>query len=138
MTPEALTALDQIHQLKARYCHAVDRKRWDDLARIFAVDAELHKTVNGNTSITRTRETIVHTISTNLAAKPTMHYATNPIISFASSVEAEGTWCALYMNGADGSTGHGWYDDRFVLVDEQWLIARLSLTINFMRKAGLQ
>ena len=75
----------------------------------------------------------MRTISTNLAAKPTMHYATNPIITLLSDVEAEGTWCALYMDGPDGGTGHGWYEDRFVLHDGEWLIARLALTINFMR-----
>ena len=50
---------------------------------------------------------IVGTISTNLATMPTMHYATNPLITFTGPDEAEGSWCALYMNGATGSTGVG-------------------------------
>ncbi len=133
MTPDEMNNHHRIETLKARYCHAIDRKRWDDLGRIFTSDAELHKTVAGNTSITRTSNSIVQTIRTNLGAKPTMHYATNSIITLTSSTDAHGSWCALYMNGSDGSTGHGWYDDRFVLRDGAWLIERLSLTINFMR-----
>jgi hypothetical protein len=122
-----------IDELKSRYCHAVDRKRWDDLASVFTPDAELHKVVDGVAAVTRSRDTIVGTISTNLATMPTMHYATNPLVTFTGPDEAEGSWCALYMNGETGSTGHGWYDDRVVRVDGTWRIARLTLTINFFR-----
>lgn len=125
-----------IEACKARYCHAVDRKRWDDLAAVFTEDAELHKVVDGVASITRSRTTIVETISTNLATVPTMHYATNPLVRFVGDDEAEGSWCALYTNGASGSTGHGWYDDRLVRVDGAWHIARLTLTINFFTRTN--
>lgn len=133
MTFDERGAIAAIERVKSRYCHAVDRKRWDDLGTLFTPDAELHKVVDGVAHITRTRDTIVRTISTNLATVPTLHYATNGLVAFESPTIAEGSWCALYMNGANGSTGHGWYDDRFVLVDGAWLLARLTLTINFMR-----
>jgi SnoaL-like domain len=123
--------IEAITTLKSRYCHCVDRKRWSELAELFTVDAELHKTSAGATSITRGRDDIVRTISTNLATRTTMHYATNPVISVGSATEAEGSWCALYMS--DDSTGHGWYDDEFVCRDGRWFIAKLHLTVSLMR-----
>jgi hypothetical protein len=135
MTDHLAPAADlaAITELKAKYCHFVDTKRWADLGSIFTVDAELHKTADGATTVMRGRDTITSTLGRNLATRPTMHYATNPLIELTSPDTAVATWCALWMDAVDGSTGHGWYEDRCVKVDGAWSVERLTLTVNFLR-----
>lgn len=122
-----------ITELKAKYCHYVDTKRWADLGSILTADAELHKTMAGDTTVMRGRDTITSTLARNLATKPTMHYATNPLVQLTSASTAVATYCALWMDGPDGGTGHGWYEDRCRKVDGAWLVERLTLTVNFSR-----
>ena len=135
MTHDLIDAADvaAITELKAKYCHYVDTKRWAELGGIFTADAELHKTADGHTTVMQGRDTITATLGRNLATKPTMHYATNPLIEVTSAARVVATWCALWMDGPDGATGHGWYEDRCVKVDGAWLVERLTLTVNFSR-----
>ena len=41
MTPEDLVEIEQIRQLKARYFHLMDQKRWDEWEQVFCEDARI-------------------------------------------------------------------------------------------------
>lgn len=41
MTLEELSAIEAIKQVKARYCHHIDLKEWDDYADLFTREAML-------------------------------------------------------------------------------------------------
>lgn len=133
MDATRLADCHEIMRLKAHYCQYLDMKRWADFATLFAPDAQLRTNHTGETFTTDGRDAIVERISTNLATVPTIHYATNPDIAFVDDDTATATWCAYYMNGPDGRTGLGWYEDTYVRRDGRWLFKIMGLRINFMR-----
>lgn len=131
MDPHELVDIEEIKQLKAKYCQYLDRKMWDEFASIWLADAELFTDHAGPTNLLAGRDAIVSTIRGNLANVPVQHYATNPIIELTSSSEATGSWCALYMNGNTKRTGHGHYHERYEKHDGRWLYRRLELHVAF-------
>ena len=47
MTPEELTEIERIKQLKARYFLLMDQKRWDEWADVFCEDVTIDTTEEG-------------------------------------------------------------------------------------------
>ena len=47
MTPEDLVEIELIRQLKARYFHFMDQKRWDEWEQVFCEDVVIDTTQDG-------------------------------------------------------------------------------------------
>ena len=48
MTPADLVEIEEIRQLKARYFHLMDQKRWDEWEQVFCEDAHIDTTQEGS------------------------------------------------------------------------------------------
>ena len=107
-TIDELVAMREIEVLKAEYCRTIDRKDWEGLGEIFALDAQLHSGANTFTG----RDAIVAIISTTIGDALTAHCAHTPVIT-------------------GGPVGYGEYDERYVRGDGRWLIAETQLTTLF-------
>lgn len=126
-TIDELVAMREIEVLKARYCRTIDRKDWEGLVEMFALDAQLHSGANTFTG----RDAIVAIISTTIGDALTAHCAHTPVITLTSATTATGNWGAIYTR-AGGPVGYGEYDERYVRGDDgRWLIAETRLTTLF-------
>jgi acetyl esterase/lipase len=136
---DALAAIEQIHQLKARYFRLLDTKQWDALRAVFARDAHLHDEESG--ARWSGRDTIADGIARVLAQARTVHHGHMPEIELLSDTEARGIWAMNDWVDTPAFTLEGWghYHERYVFEDGAWRIAdeRISrLRVVRTRKAG--
>jgi len=131
----------EIDDVLARYCFAIDRRDWDGLREVFAVDAVI--TYSGPRVRSGINE-IVAFFRAAASAATTQHllhtsrvWATGPgTAEGLSHVTAHhvGHDAALPATEADTYTVTGTYDDRFTRTPEGWRIARRTLTL--LTRAG--
>jgi hypothetical protein len=138
ITIEGLLAMEEIRQLKARYCRFVDTKQWDRLAGLFAPDARLDGL--GSAPDGSDSATFVAGISRRLARVISIHRVHSPEISLTASDRARGIWPMMdYLEfpeaerpaeapGSRGFRGYGFYEEEYQRIDGRWLIAYLRLT----------
>jgi hypothetical protein len=116
---EHLIALEEIRALQSRYCIFLDKKRWADLAGLFAPDARLE--LNDHPHSPTTPNGIVGFIERSLAIPQSSHHSTCCDIELIDDDNAHGTWEALYV-----TEGHpicfGFYENDFRRVDGRWKI----------------
>ena len=119
-----LTADDRsaIAEILARYCHAIDQRRWDDLAGLFTDDCRLDfgavmGVFEGHEGLRRFAATLD---ATDLFMR---HYTTNLVVRGAGAV-AHAESYVLAVTGPAGarSVTTGRYDDDLVKVDGRWHI----------------
>ena len=109
-----------IAELVARYCHAIDRGRWEELDSLFTDDCRLD--FGKVMGVFEGRAGIDRFISTMRAAGLFMrHYTTNLVVR-GEGAHAQSECYVLAMTGAPGSLQQttGRYDDEFVKIDGAW------------------
>lgn len=126
---EALCALEEIKQLKARYFRFLDEKRWDDLRTVFTDDFKglyqgPHPDVhykNGDEIVTQMREL--------LNEATTVHHGHTPEIQLLSKSEAQGVWAMMdfVQFGEQCFRGYGSYRDKYRKEKQQWRICETNL-----------
>ena len=116
---EQLVALEEIRALQARYCIYLDKKRWTDLAGLFAPDARLE--LNDRADSPTTPEGIVRFIENSLAVLQTSHHSTCSDIELIDDDHAHGVWEALYVTEGNPIC-FGFYENDFRRVDGSWKI----------------
>ena len=148
---DELLAIEQIKQLKARYCRTVDTKDWASCEALFASDfvgesgASTGKPsgwdlkdlglgvigagqMKGGASwVERARKNIGENIS--------LHHAMLPEIELISSTTARAVWAVHFgVRGVKGAPfrtmdGHGHYYDTYELIAARWIIKSMKLVI---------
>ncbi len=125
--------IEAIHQLKARYCRALDRRLWDLFASVWTVDARLEEPRTGG--VYEGREEIVAFVRASLGPYESVHQVHMPEITIAGTGSAHGIWAMsglVAVPGTDpvqGFTDHGYYTEQYARRDGQWLIARSRLDL---------
>jgi uncharacterized protein (TIGR02246 family) len=128
---QALTDLEAIRLLRARYTRAIDTKDWELYGECLAEDAQLH--TDGGTQVGR--DTIVAGVSAALAGAVTVHHLHQPEIELTGPDTATGVWAMndvvdFTRDGVSvfGLRGYGHYRDEYRRTAEGWKIATCSLT----------
>ncbi len=126
---DALAAIEQIHQLKARYFRLMDTKQWGAMRAVFAKNATLHDE-ESNTGWTG-GDAIVAGLSQVLAPPVrSVHHGHMPEIELVSDTEARGTWAMNDWVDTPAFTLDGWghYHERYVFEDGAWRIAQTRIS----------
>jgi len=120
---DALAAIEEIKQLKARYFRLMDTKQWDAMREVFAKDARLfdEESQTGWTG----RDAIMAGLPSVLAQARTVHHGHMPEIELVSANEARGVWAMDDWVDTPEFTLNGWghYHERYVFEDGAWRIA---------------
>ena len=128
-----LLAIEEIHQLKARYCRLVDTKQWAALREVFTDDARVISAVDWKDI----GDFIGH-LEQDLGDSRTVHHGHMPEMTFTGPDSARVIW-AMYDRiewsesarsrfGMRGIVGYGHYEEEYRRVDGRWKIAFLRLT----------
>jgi SnoaL-like domain len=127
MNERDLVEIERIHQLKYRYVRLIDQKRWDELGALFAPDATA--SYGGGAKTLTGRPDIMAFLSESMGDESmlTSHKVHQPEITLTGPDTATGVWALddVVILGSLGLTvrGASFYDDRYVKVDGDWLIA---------------
>ena len=153
---DALWAMEQIRQLKARYFRFLDSKDWDGMRTIWTedavFDARASQTIGGAGQHTPSgsehwiyegRDAIVEFIAA-VAIYPTVHHGHCHEIEVLSATEARGIIAMEDLLWRDtGRTldtslhGFGHYHEEYRCVEGNWRIARSRLSrLNVMTRPG--
>jgi hypothetical protein len=138
MTLEELTAIENIKQLKGRYCRFIDSKDWDGYRAVFATDSVL----NVDTAVStlgrdpkpqpevRGGDNIRNFVAELLVDASTVHQCHTPEITLTSPTTASGIWAMEDVVEMRGFHLHafGHYRETYVIENGEWRIATLHLT----------
>lgn len=130
-----LQAIEQIKQLKARYFRALDSKDWPLMQTCLAPQCTASYD-NGKYRFTG-REQIVAFFQSFMADPQLifMHHGHHPEITVIDNSNASGIWYLqdMVINLHKNTTLHGagFYHDRYVCVDGQWLISETGYQRTF-------
>ena len=138
MTLEELSAREAIKDVKARYCHHIDLKEWDDYANLFTEDATLDVDQSVSTRGRAPnpqpqfigRAAIRAFMPQLLDNADTVHQVHTPIIELTSATTAKAIWAMEDIVKMPGFhlEGRGHYRETYRLADGKWRIASLHLT----------
>ena len=133
MTPEDLVAIEEIRQLKARYFHLMDQKRWDEWEDVFCEDVEIDTTQEGS-PIIHGRRAFRTYLEPLLEGVKTVHHGHTQEIALTDSRHATGTWAMedhLWWPRERGGMhlwGTGFYFEHYRKdPDGRWRIEHLKL-----------
>lgn len=119
----------EIAQLRAHYCHVLDDRNWEELARLFTEDGEFQGLAHAVG-----RAEILHFFSQTVAniAEGFWHFCTNPTVHIDGD-QATGRISMQYLSLKDGqsyvSAGH--YDDTLQRVDGEWKFKKRQITFYY-------
>jgi hypothetical protein len=124
-----LKDIEALKQLKARYCHLVDARRWGDLGDLFAEDATcdygFFGTYNGRNEIIQK----FFGELTNTAASFMCHMVHNPLIELSGDT-ASASWYLTAQTTIEPTKQAVWvmgvYHDEFRRVAGAWKFAALK------------
>lgn len=129
------TDYQTITALKARYFRAVDTKQWHDLQLVFAEDARFEGFGFG---IKQGVDTLINTLSENLAEVFSQHLGTTPDLQRNGEQSIRGVWSMQdtlawtpdlaplsdpNISGMRGINGYGFYEDEYTLTPAGWRIS---------------
>jgi uncharacterized protein (TIGR02246 family) len=124
---EAMSDKDEIRELLARYCYALDSGRFEEMAALFTPDG-VWETAFGTGS---GRDGIVAQAK-SIATEPRpqrIHLTTNIVIDLGGdAATARSNW-VLIQNSPDGPVigSGGGYSDRLAKVDGQWFFKHRTI-----------
>jgi 3-phenylpropionate/cinnamic acid dioxygenase small subunit len=127
--PSAADRLE-IQEVLARYCHCVDRGRWDAFVELFTEDCRLDLSqlmglYEGRDGVRKFTETLAP-IGVFMR-----HLVTNVVIEGdAERVRVESYVVAVTGSEASPSRTTGFYDDELVKQNGRWLLHRRRLALD--------
>jgi ketosteroid isomerase-like protein len=132
---DASRAIEDIHQLKARFCRFLDLKLWGAFEELFAVDANI-KIVDGEEAPDHLRHfddrrQFLAAIRDRMGPLITVHQVFAPEISVISHSTAKGVWAvADRLIFADGKAlqGYGHYHETYSREGGSWVIQSMRLS----------
>ena len=140
-TPEHLIALEDLKELKARYCRHVDNLEADEFADLFTEDAvmdmreALPGMLQGPEGIINGRAAIRDLVTgVKTAGVRSVHQVMMPEIKLLSSDAATGIWaledilCPFAANPEFNFHGWGHYHETYKRVGGAWRIATVKVT----------
>ena len=130
--------LEEVRNVKARYCRFLDTKNWDALADLFTQDAILDVREDTGAAPFIGRPLLIEQIRAAVIDAKTAHQVHTPEITLISDDEATLIWAMQDrvvwaegkspIAGVKSITGYGHYHERYVRQDGIWRIAALKLT----------
>lgn len=131
--------LDQIRDLKARYCRYADTKQWEEVGRLFTDDAVMRfYNVDGSLANEVPAAEFAGTIGGRVGAGQPIHHLFSHEIAFTSDTTATGVWAMEDLIFHDRQAhpdapftsmhGFGHYHDSYRKADGVWRIAGSRLT----------
>jgi hypothetical protein len=112
-----LVEIEQIKQLKARYCLLLDAQEWAELERLFTPDARFE--VGSGSYLSASA--FVENLRKRLAGESHVHIAQMPIIELTGPDRARALW--TFSNR--GALGH--YEDEYVRTEAGWRISATTM-----------
>jgi hypothetical protein len=119
--------LEEIKQLKARYCRLVDTKDWVGFGGLLVDD--VHFETDGG--VQDSRDEVVAMVSRTLTPATTVHHCHTPEITFTGPDTATGVWAmedyCVWPNGDQPFVlrGYGHYHEDYVRTADGWRFARV-------------
>ena len=133
MSPEDLVEIEKIRQLKARYFHLMDQKRWDEWENVFCEDVVIDTTQEGS-PIVEGQRAFREYLEPLLEGVKTVHHGHTSEIELTGPETATGVWAMedkLWWPAEKGGMhlfGTGFYFEQYRKgPDGAWRIARLKL-----------
>jgi hypothetical protein len=133
-----LILLEEVKQLKARYCRLIDLKRWAELEQVFAPDVhvEIQGGSGGPDDAQRfsDRSSFLAGLRELMGPLRTVHHVHAPEIEILSATKAFGTWAVadrlVFPRGSPAGTlqGYGYYDEQYDRSSGAWVITDLRLS----------
>jgi hypothetical protein len=127
-----LVAIEEVRQLKARYCRAVDLKLWEEFADLFTDDLQID--FAETTSHPMSKDQFVESVRRHFTGAVSVHHVHVPEIEIIDDTHARAI-CPMFdfVDAADGSgyeshTGWGHYTEEYRKVDGRWHISRTQLS----------
>lgn len=130
MSLEALSALEEIRQLKAKYAFLLDTKAWDKWRLLFTDDVQC----DVNDVVTHGADRFVEWVVGRVGEAATIHHMHMPILELTSPTTAAGIWAMFdYLQFPESSPrppfqGYGHYHEKYRLEPAGWKISYLQLT----------
>ena len=148
-TIERLAAIEDIKQLKARYCRAIDEDRLDDWREIFSADAVILTPEVRERPQIMGIDQILQLAESALAGTTRVHHLHAPEITIISDEEATGIWALednLYwksektnMFGAKRHfRGFGHYREKYRKTCAGWRITEMALLRVYLERDGVR
>jgi ketosteroid isomerase-like protein len=122
--------IEDVKQLKARYCRLLDTKDWRGFRAIFADDVVMDSTASGGQVITGA-DAFLAFISTHLAERVTVHQCHTPEITVTSPSTATGIWAMedrVQLGDGRDLNGFGHYHEVYEKSGGSWKIKSSALT----------
>ncbi len=126
----ALTEIEAIKQLKARYCRFLDTKDWDAWRSLFHHDFRSDTSHAGGKVIVGADEFVAFT-RRSLRGNATVHQVHAPEIELTSPTTATGVWAledVVRLAPGLNLRGYGHYTESYQKTDGRWLITDSTLT----------
>jgi hypothetical protein len=129
-----LRDIEAIKTLKARYCHLVDGRRWDELAELWSEDATCDYGFFGSYE---GREEIVNGFfrdTVDSVSSFMVHMVHNPLVDVQGD-SASGTWYLTAQTTIQPPGQAVWvmgiYRDRFRRIGGEWKLTRLEFEFKY-------
>ncbi len=131
---QQLLAIEEIKQVKARYCRFVDTERWDDFRDLFTEDVVL--SMDDGRYEDATREEFVDGLKRwrSQLGGNSVHHVHSPEITLLSADRAVGIWAMGDIleysaeSGRQSFSGHGHYHEEYRRDAGVWRISSVRLT----------
>lgn len=136
-TIEQLNDIEDIKQLKARYCRLIDQKKWDELQEALMADVtiEIAGAPGGADDTQRytSARSFIDQLRVAMDPLASVHQVHAPEIELLDSTNARGLWTVsdrlVFPDGSPLQLLQGWgvYHETYKKVSGQWRIASLRI-----------
>ncbi|KUI45523.1 DUF4440 domain-containing protein [Mycobacterium sp. GA-1199] len=130
MTEVDLVEIEEIKQLKARYCRLLDTKDWAAWRTLFADDF-LSDTSPAGGKVIRGADEFVAFTRKSLRGQATVHQVHAPEIELTSPTTARGVWAledVVRFGPGVNLRGYGHYHETYEKFDGHWRFTSSTLT----------
>jgi SnoaL-like domain len=131
-------ALEEIRNLKARYCRFLDTKDWHSFAALFTAEAVLDVRADTGMDPFVGRDVLIAQIRRVVTDATTVHQVHTPEIELLGPDEATAIWAMqdrivwadgkFFKAGIKSITAFGHYHERYFRRAGEWQIASVKLT----------
>jgi hypothetical protein len=138
MSDDVLLHFDAIARLKARYCHSMDRKDWDEFATLFDRNASFRSifppageqdVADRASRLSEGADEIVQNVRSDLEGVTSSHHANCPDLRMTGNLTAWGRWSLLFLQNDGNVCGYGFYEDEFIWLAGSWHFRSITVDI---------